>query len=189
MMFRFASCLLPALLAPALAPAEDAKSAKITVTVRGITSAEDAQAVRDALKAVEKIKFNADDVQPGEKGKRGHYFSPPFVIELSDTETTDIGAVAKAVSEAKTAKRDDLPPSLNLAPFLPGLQIQETDVSGLRAAMDGVSGVDALAAGGVGGVPGEGRLWVRLSGEGQARLTEILTAAAKVELGLKLEKQ
>jgi hypothetical protein len=167
---------------------QDAKSAKVTALLRGVVTEEDAEALRAALKKVEGIKVNANDIQSGEKGPFGHYFSPPFVIAIADLGKADLGTIAKVVAETKTPQRGEVPPSLNLVLFHPALQVEEADIVALREAVAEVNGVDARAVGGVGGVLMEGRLWVRLDGSGVAKLADIQAALRGANLDLKQEK-
>jgi hypothetical protein len=172
-----------------IALSQDAKATQVMITLRGVATEEDAEALRTTLKKAEGIKVNDDDIQSGEKGLFGHYFSPPFVIEIADLDKADLGTIAKAVAETtKTPKRGEVPPSLNLVLFHPALQLEEADIVALREAIAEVNGVDARTVGGVGGIPTEGRLWVRLDGSGLAKLADIQAALKRANLDLRIEK-
>jgi hypothetical protein len=169
------------------AVAQDPQPATITVVFRGMASEEDVAAVRKAMAKVDGIKLKTEDIQPGEKGRFGHYFSPPVVVEIADLHKTDLGAIAKAVADVKTAERKDVPPpSLNLVLFNPDLAITSDRVRTLRAALAEVAGQEGQKPGGIGGVPDERRYWVRLDDTGSARLENILAALKKADLEMKL---
>ncbi|HVL14520.1 MAG TPA: hypothetical protein VM529_18245 [Gemmata sp.] len=169
------------------AVAQDAKPATLTVVFRGMATEEDAAAVRKAVATIEGIKIQTDDIQPGEKGIFGHYFSPPVTLEIADVGKTDLGEIAKVVAGVKTAERKDVPPpSLNLVLFNPDLAVTSDRVRALRAALAEVAGQEGQKPGGIGGVPEERRYWVRLDDTGAARLENILAALKKADIDMKL---
>ncbi len=178
-------CVVCLIVAGFALQAEEAKPAKVTVTIRGAVTDKDAEALTGTLKKIEGVRFKAEEIQAGEPR---HYFTPPFVIEIADLNKTDLGVIAKAVAETKTPKRSEVPPSLNLVLYHPNQQFEETDVVALREALADVSGVDARGPGGTGGDRFEGRFWVRLDGSGNAKLTDIQDALKKGNLDLKLQK-
>lgn len=171
-----------------VASAQDTKPTKLTVMIRGVASDQDAEALRGAFKKLDGIKFDADAIQRGEKGKRAHYFSPPFTIEISDLSKADLGDLSKLVAETKTPSRGETPPSLNLIVYHPAGRIDEPDVVAFRAAVSDVNGTEAIQPGGVGGNVAEGWMWLRLDGTGAARLSLIQMALKKADLDLRLEK-
>ena len=67
-------------------------------------------------------------------------------------------------------------------------EIVEEDVVALRTAMFEVNGVEQMASGAIGAVPGEGRYWIRLEVAGGAALADVQAALKKHRLGLKLVK-
>lgn len=187
-MWRTLFLLGLSLLVVPTALAQEAEPTSITVTIRGVITETDAQHLREALRAVEGITFEKDDIQRGEKGQFGHYFSPAFVIEIADLNQVDIGALATIVAETKTPSREEVPPSLNLVLFDPDGLIDEPEVVALRQAMRNVNGVEPNVPGGIGGVLQEGRLWIRLEGAGGANLPFIQEALVEANLNLKLTK-
>lgn len=181
----FALALALAALAPARAA--DPKPAKLTVTFRGTATEADAAAVRKVLAKIDGVKVNAEDVQPGEKGRFGHYFSPPVVLEIADLRATDLGHIGRAVAAIRTEPRKEVPPtSLNLVLFTPDLDITSPRVRALRAALADVPGQEGQQPGGIGGVPDERRYWVRIDAGGAAKLDDLLAALKKADIEVKL---
>ncbi len=180
------SALLIVVLVPlgTAAVADAAEPQKLTVQVRGIVTEDDAAAVQVVLKGLAGIKVNPADVQRSEKPNPRHHFSAPFALELLDADQMDLGAIARAVAETKTPSRAEFPPSLNLVIFDRRAFVEEADVMMLREALGGV----ANAPGTIGGVPAEGRYWVRLAPTGEARLNDLRTALTRASLEFKLEK-
>lgn len=185
-MSRLAITLGLCLLVVPKCSAREEKPTKLTVVIRGVVTGKDAEALRTSLGKVKGLRMNPDDIQAGEKGQFRHYFSPPFVVEISDTTTAGVGPLAAAVAKTKTPSREEIAPSLNLVLFHPEGSLEEKDIAGLRAALTNVNGVEAQAAGGIGGVPSEGRCWVRLEAAGGADLASILAALRKADLAWKL---
>lgn len=171
---------------PALA--QKPKSVKVTVTIRGMVTEKDAEAVRASLKNVNGIKVALDEIGPGNKGRFGHYFSPPFVIEITDLNKADIGPLASVIAKTKTPSRKEVAPSLNLVLYHSEGAIREKDVADLRAALTDVNGIEAQASGGIGGSLNEGRFWARLEAAGGADLAGVVAALKKAGLKVQLEK-
>src|SRR5262245_27459287 len=169
-------------------PVQDSKAVKVTVQIRGVVTNECAEALRGTLGKLNGIKIKIDDIQAAEQGKFKHYFSMPLLVEIADLDKTDLGAIAKVVAETKTSKRGDVPPSLNLVLYAPGIQIEESTVVAVRESLAEVNGVDARAPGGTGAVMVESRFWVRLDGSGNARLAEIRAALRKANLNVQTDK-
>ena len=165
--------------------AKKTKASKVAFLVKGAHCDRCVTVLRKATGKVKGIKFNVDRIQPGEKPK---FFSEPFVIEIADMKKTHIGAIAKAVSEANTPHKDDLPPSLNLVLYTPD-QIDEEAVMRLRSKLMDVNGVEVLLPGGLGGFPNKGFYWIRLEGAGGAELKDILAAVEKARVNVSLQKR
>lgn len=156
---------------------------KVTVLVRGVHCADCVKAVQEQISRLKGVKFVSDDLKAG---KAPRYFSDPFEIEVGGSLDDGIGAVARAVSKAKTAYRDKVPPRLHLVLFT-DFAINESSVSKLRGALQNVNGVLPEEAGGLGGFPQKQWYWVRLEPAGGADLKEILTAA-KDALDVRLQE-
>lgn len=169
--------------------ASAAEPQKVTVQIRGVVTDDDAAALQETLKGVAAIKVKLADIQRGVEGNFRHHFSPPFAMELSDIDQTDLGAVARAVAGTKTPSREKIPPSLNLVIFDRRAIFDEPDVNLLREALASVAGVDPNAPGAVGGVPSEGRYWVRLDPSGEVLLADLRTALTRASLEFRLEKE
>ena len=174
---------MPALLAIATlsataAAAEKPKPAKVTVILRGARTATDNKAMIAALSGVKGITYSGDKVIVGAKPR---YFSDPFIVSIADTNTTNVGALAAAVSKAKTSARKDLPPKANIVLFTDD-EITEETVTSLRGALRKVNGLDVDAPGGLGGFPAKGYYWVRLEDAGGATLDEIRAALRKAQI-------
>jgi hypothetical protein len=178
-------CLLAS---PAWSAAAAPKPFKVTVEIRGVVTEKDAEALRATLKAVPGIKVTLDTVGPGEKGTFGHYFSPPFMIEFTDPGKADLGVVARAVAQTKTASRGDLPPSLNLVLYSGNNKVEEPDIAAVREAVGDLNGVAARSPGGTVGNPAEGTIRIRLDDSGNATLADILAALKKADLDFRAEK-
>jgi hypothetical protein len=161
---------------------------RITVTIRGAASEADAVVLRKTLGGIKGIMVKAESIKAGKKGRFRHYFSPPFVIAIADINKTDIGAIAAKVAGAVTPSRKEIKPSLNLVLFDGDEEIMEEDVVALRTAMFEVNGVEQMASGAIGAVPGEGRYWIRLEVAGGAALADVQAALKRHRLGLKLVK-
>jgi hypothetical protein len=188
-MTRFALALALALALPSAAHAQDAKPAKVTVVFRGMATEEDAAAVRKVFATMDGVKVKTEDIQPGEKGRFGHYFSGPVVLDIADLNKTDLGHIGKAVWAVKTGERKDVPPpSLNLVLFTPNLDINSPRVRAMRAAVADVTGIEATKPGGLGGVPEERRYWIRIDDSGAATLETILAAVKKAHIEVRTEK-
>jgi copper chaperone CopZ len=158
------------LLGTTIAVATAATPARVNVRLGGVVCEECAKSLRAALGKVPGIRFTATEIRPGEEPK---HFTDPILIEIADTDKTDLGALAKAVAEARTPHQDKHPPSLNLTLF--GV-VDEPAVSALRTALVNVPGVDANGPGGIGGILQDDTFWVRLHGSGEATLAEIRRA-------------
>lgn len=184
MITRALTCLA---LATAPSFADEPRPIKLTVVFRGMATEQDCAAVRKVMAKLEGVKLNVADIEPGEKGKFGHYFSPPVVLEVADLNKTDVGHIGKAVAGVKTTKRKDVPPpSLNLVLFTPEKEVNSDSVRAVRAAVTDVSGYEAPHPGGLGGVPDERRYWLRVDDSGFARLDDLTEALKKADLELQL---
>lgn len=157
-----------------------AEPVKLTVLVRGVDSREAVEAVVQVLEGVEGIRFDKDDITPGEKPQ---YFSDPFVVELSGENY--LGQLGKAVGQAPTPNRRKLPPKLNLVLFT-GRGIDEPSVMELRALLMGVNGVEPGVSGGLGGRPKLGYYWLQIEDKGGAELADIVEAVKSADLELSL---
>ena len=185
--FLFLATVMVAVAAVSAAGADEPRPMKLTVVFRGMATEEDAAAVRKAMAKLAGVKVAAADIVPGEKGKFGHYFSPPVVLEVADLNKTDVGHIGKAVAVVKTAKRKDVsPPSLNLVLFTPEKEMNGDSVRAVRAAVTDVSGYEAPHPGGLGGVPDERRYWLRVDDSGFARLDDLTASLKKADLELLL---
>jgi hypothetical protein len=162
----------PVLLAPA-ARADDpkpprAKPAKPKVALLCGGADEDLKALRETLEKVPGIKFQADEIKFADFGRDGGLFTSFFVIDIADLATTDIGAIAKAVSSANTSKKDRCPPALFVVfRYLP----DSIKTEQLRAALAGVKGVHPEKS-----WAGDANLWVGIDGSGQGKLADITRA-------------
>ena len=185
--FLFLAIVAVAVAAVSAAGADEPRPMKLTVVFRGMATEEDAAAVRKTMAKLAGVKVTAEDIVPGEKGKFGHYFSPPVVLEVADLNKTDVGHIGKAVAAVKTANRKDVPPpSLNLILFTPEREVNSDSVRAVRAAVIDVSGYEAPHPGGLGGVPDERRYWLRVDDSGFARLDDLTAALKKADLELLL---
>ena len=179
-----ASSLLPAAANEESAPATKPKPTKITIVMRGARSDEDVKVLSTALKQVKGIKFEADDVEPGnQKFKRS--FTKPFVVTIADQDKTNVGSLATAVSKATTKSRQDYPPGVSLVIYTDEV-IDEPAIMNLRSSLRTVNGVEVDKPGGLGGMPKDGWCWVQLENAGGAALSEIDKKAA--ESGLKFRR-
>ena len=165
----------------------ETKTVKLTVSIRGTIKPADANALQKTLSKLAGAKVKPDAVKVGEKGQFGHYFSPPFVIELQDTNKLDIGAVATAISETKTPSRSEVPPSLNLTLYSVG-KINEASVMELREVLGKVNGLEPYVSGGLGAWIKSRRYWVRLEATGGAQIEFIQQALKAAQIDLKLIK-
>lgn len=179
-MMKFA---LPLSLSIFLAAATlQAQETKITVMIRGVVNERCAEVLRADLKKVPGIQWAADSISPGD-GKQ--HFCPPFVIEIADLKQTDIGALAAVVGKSQTPSRAEVEPRLNLVLY-PDERITEEMVVALRSELSSVNGVLPDEPGGLGGVPPEGYLWLRLEDAGGAHLEYVLAAIEKAKIKVKL---
>jgi hypothetical protein len=95
-------------------------------------------------------------------------FTSFFTLEISDLSRTDIGAVAKAVAQANTSKKEKRPSSLYVVVrYRPDSVKNEP----FRAALAKVQGVQAEKS-----WVGDANLWVNVDGSGEAMLAEIIRA-------------
>lgn len=168
--------------------AAENKTVKVTVAIRGTASDGDAKALQATLNSLKGVRVKADAVKSGERGRFRHYFSPPFVIELTDVESMDVGGVAEAISKTKTPSRSEITPSLNLVLYSPKQQLGEEDIMALRTAVTDVTGLEPFAAGGIGAVIKDSRFWVRLEAAGGAQLRFIEKALKEAGFDYKLLK-
>lgn len=164
------------------------KSVKITVILRGAISSDCTQAMCAALKKLPGLKFNEADIQPGEKDRFGHYFTPFVDLEIADTDKLELGAIAKAVAEAKTPKRAEQPPSLNLILYHPALMVVRAEIVALREALADVPGFDARATGGTGAFIEKSVFRVRMDGSGVTRFEDLQQALRIAKLDFRLAK-
>lgn len=160
------------LLAPAVraddAKAPRAKPAKPKVALLCGGAEADLKVLRETLGKVPAIKFKADEIQFADFGRDGGLYTTFFVIDITDLATTDVGAIAGAVSSAQTSKKDRCPPALFVVfRYLP----DSIKTPQLRAAIGKVKGVrpDWSWAGDV-------NLWVSVDDSGQGKLAEITRA-------------
>ena len=184
------SCLLVAVVSVALtstslnAADNDAKkpkkskSIKVSVLIRGANNDESVDVLRKALSAVKGIRFKPDEIV---KGKRPKYFTEPFVVEVLEPKVNSIGELAKAVGEAKTPHREDLPPKLNLVLYTPD-PIDEPSVMNLRSELMNVNGTEPLENGGLGGFPRRGFYWLQLETAGGAALKDVLDGCRRARV-------
>lgn len=185
----FAALAVAALVAAGRAD-DKPKPAKVTVAFRGVATEEDAVAIRKAVGKIAGVTIKVDEIVPGEKGGFKHYFSPPVVMEIADLNTTDLGAVAKVVAEVKTEERKEVPrPSLALVLFTPNLDVTSERVKALREALLNVPGQEGQMSGGLGGVRGERRYWVRFDASGAGKLDDVLAAVKKADIEMELLKK
>lgn len=153
----------------------DAQATKATVLVRGAHCDACVAAVRKQVAGLEGVKAPLEDIN---KGERPQYFSAPFHVQLGSRLETGLGALGKAVAEAPTPHRDDLPPRLHLVLYTQD-QIDEPSVMALRAALRDVNGVVVDEPGSLGGRPQLGWYWVQIEPAGGADLEAVLAAAKK----------
>jgi hypothetical protein len=165
-----------------------ADAVELTVSVRGVVTENDAAVLRKLLSRVSGARCSVSELQPGAKGAFGHYFSPPVSVVLDDPGKVDIGVLARAVAEAATPSRKEVPPSLNLVLYPLGFVIGESEVVALRGATSELAGSASGQPGGTGAVSADNRFWVRLDGSGTARLQEFVDAARKAKLDIYLKK-
>jgi hypothetical protein len=161
---------------PAPAQAADVKPVPLKISLRSGGADEDLKAFREALARVPGITFKADEIRFSDIKREETVFTSPFTIEITDLAKTDIGAVAKAVAAANTAKKERSPPVLYLViRYKPDSASNEQ----LRAALARVKGVRADQS-----WAGDANLWVQVDGSGQGKLIEITRAlhAAKIPI-------
>jgi hypothetical protein len=174
--------LMACIAVTAAAQAQETK--KITVTIRGVVNDRCAEVLRTELGKVQGIKFDANRLSRGE-GRQ--FFCEPFVIEIADLQKTEIGALAQVVGQAQTPARGEMEPRLNLVMYTDE-RINEDLVVGLRNELANVNGALANDPGGLGGVPNQGWLWLRLDDSGGASLEFVLSAAEKANVKISLTK-
>ena len=160
------------------------KPTKVSIVIRGAHCDPGVKILKSTLGKMKGIKYRADSIKKGSKPK---FFTDPFIVEIADTQKTNIGSLASVVSEAKTPHRDDFPPKVNLVLYTPD-QIDEPSVMALRFSLRDVNGLEVDAPGGLGGFPKRGYYWIQLENAGGAALSDIMTAAKLSGLKLSLQK-
>lgn len=162
------------------------KSIQVTVSARGAHCDACVEQIRKALGKLDGIKFDKDQLQPGDKRR---YFTDPFVVTIKDRTKTHVGALAEAVGKADTPHKDDVPPGINLVLFTPN-RINEEAIITLRDALRKVNGVEVRedVFAGLGGIPDKGYVWIKLENAGGAALKDIVDAAKTADDMLTLLK-
>ncbi|MDP6557997.1 MAG: hypothetical protein QGG71_25240 [Pirellulaceae bacterium] len=87
-------------------------------------------------------------------------------------DDANVGALAKAVSKAKTQNGGKSSPGVNLILFT-NETLDEPSISALRTSLSRVNGVEVNKPGGIGGSPQDGWCWIQLENAGGAMLKEI----------------
>jgi outer membrane protein assembly factor BamB len=158
-------------------PGKAAKAVKLNLSLLSGGAKEDLDALRDALKKVAGIKFNADDIQFADFGRDGGTFTRFFSVEIPDRAKTDLGAIAKVVAAANTSKKERTPAALFL---IIRYRPDSTNNEKLRAALAKVKGVQAEKS-----WAGDQNLWVNVDGSGQGKLVEIIRALHEARIPIR----
>lgn len=165
------------LLAVAVGLADDSTSPqhmKVTVVLRGADSDNDVKVLIKALRTVEGVKVMTDGIEPGFR-KFNNRFTTPIIVSIPRVPGDDdanVGALATAVSKAKTRNPEKYPPGVNLIVFTDE-PLDEQAISALRSALSRVNGVEVNKPGGLGGNLQEGWCWIQLENAGGAMLNQI----------------
>jgi len=148
--------------------ADDAKPANPTIALHCGGAVEDLKLLRETLDKVAGIRFNGGEIKYSDFGRGEGLFTKFLSLEVADLAKTDIGTLAKAVSEANTSKKDKCPPELFL---ILRYRPESTSNEQFRAALTKVKGVrpDESWA-------GDANLWVHVDCGGEAKLADILQA-------------
>jgi len=160
-----------------MAPAEEIKPqqpVKLTVVLRGADTDADVEVLTKALRSVKGVKIITDSISEGHR-RFNNRFTTPIVITMPTSlgdDDANVGALATAVSEAKTKDREKFPPGVNLILFTDDA-LNEGSISALRSSLSRVNGVDVNRPGGPGGSLKDGWCWIRLENAGGAMLKEI----------------
>lgn len=165
------------LLSTLLGPVDELKAdegVKVTVILRGADTGADVEVLSKALRSTKGVKVITDSISVGYR-KFNNRFTTPIVVSVPKSPGTDdanVGALATAVSKAKTSNREKFPPGVNLILFTDGT-LNESSISDLRSSLSRVNGVEVDQPGGLGGRPQEGWCWIQLENAGGAMLREV----------------
>jgi hypothetical protein len=166
------------LLAVVVAPAGDnvkrPEAVDVTIVLRGADTDADVEVLIKALRSTKGVKVISDGVEKGFR-KFNNRFTTPIVVAVAPVPGDDdvnVGALAAAVSKAKTRNRDKYPPGVNLLLFTNDT-LDESSISALRSSLSKVNGVEVDKPGGLGGSLQDRWCWIQLENAGGAMLKEI----------------
>ena len=131
------------MLAVLVAPADGAtpkREVKITIVLRGADSNADVEMLIKALRSAKGVKLITNGVEQGFR-KFNNRFTTPIVVTVPmvpGDDDANVGALATAVSKAKTHDRDKFPPGVNLVLFT-NETLNETSISALRSSLSRVN--------------------------------------------------
>ena len=131
-------------------------------------AAEDLKVLREVLEKTPGVKFKAEEIQYSDFGKEGGMFTSFFPLEITDRSKTDIGAIAKAVAEANTSKKDRTPSALYVILRYRPDSVKNEQFRAVLAKVKGVRPDRSWA--------GDANLWVSVDGSGQGKLGDITRA-------------
>jgi hypothetical protein len=158
-------------------PAKAPKPVTLKLSVHCGGAKEDLDVLRDSLKKVAGVKFNAEEIKFADFGKDGGKFTSFFALEITDRAKTDLGTLAKAVAAANTSKKERNPPALFL---IIRYRPDSTNNEKLRAALAKVKGIQAEKS-----WAGDQNLWVSLDGSSESRLAEITRALHEARIPIR----
>ena len=144
---------------------DDAEPTRITASLSGAVEVADVKILREKLSKVPGIKFNADDIKPGEEPE---FRSSRFTIEIADLAVVDVGEIGKVTAAAGTVhKREHSPGLFLLLPWTPSKKAEKD----LQSALISVKGVDAKSI-----FSSDLHVWVKIDGSGEGKLSAIRKA-------------
>jgi len=150
------------------------KEVNVTIILRGADSDADVEVLVKALRTVKGVKVVTDGIETGFR-KFNNRFTTPIVVTIPTVPGDDdanVGALAIAVSKAKTRNREKYPPGVNLVVFTDTM-LDEQAISTLRSALSRVNGLEVDKPGGLGGNLQAGWCWIQLENAGGAMLKQI----------------
>jgi hypothetical protein len=136
---------------------------KVAVFTGGIDA--DLKALRTTLAKIADVKLDVNELKFSDFKRDAGLFVAATEFEFSDLAKTDVGAVAKAVVDAKLSKNDG-----GLYLFM-RYRPESIDTKKLRAALAKVKGVNADKS-----WAGDANIWVHVDSTGHGKLAEITRA-------------
>jgi hypothetical protein len=165
------------------------QSVTVSILDKGVHCDDCAGVLRAALGKVKGVRFDGEAIKPAPAPK---YRSEPFDVKILDPGKTQLGDLARAVGAAKTPHRSVIHTGLTLILYwtdAPEAGTLETLISGFRAELRFVTGVDAQRTGALGAIPDRGYVWLDLGSSGGSDLEDIMEAAMRAGFKLATQKQ